>query len=99
MLALERRQLVEYLERLDVAWLEDPSNQDQQLTRNFLRHSVIRPLRSRWPKAHVAVQRVVDRQQAQYALLQELLADVEDQIGPIHCQLLWIAVLPGCAFI
>ncbi len=82
-LAMEQQQLAEYLKELDVAWLEDPSNQDQQLTRNFLRHSVIRPLRSRWPKAHVAVQRVVDRQQAQYALLQELLADVEDQV-PTH---------------
>ena len=79
MLALQRQELVEYLEGLDVSWLEDPSNQDQSLTRNFLRHSIIRPLLSRWPKVNGAVQRVVDRQQAQHALLQELLADVEDQ--------------------
>lgn len=98
MLALERQELVEYLERLDVLWLEDPSNQDQSLTRNFLRHSIIRPLLSRWPKVNGAVQRVVDRQQAQYALLQELLADVEDQIGvealpnSVDSRLAWLRV-------
>ncbi|GIS20338.1 MAG: hypothetical protein CM15mP120_22540 [Pseudomonadota bacterium] len=33
LLAMEQQQLAEYLKELDVAWLEDPSNQDQQLTR------------------------------------------------------------------
>jgi tRNA(Ile)-lysidine synthase len=81
LLAAQRQQLLDYLASNDVLWLEDPSNQDQSLTRNFLRHRVIQPLLSRWPGVADAVVRVAQRQQAQYSLLQELLADAQDQVS------------------
>jgi tRNA(Ile)-lysidine synthase len=38
-------------------WQEDPSNQDQRFDRNFIRHSVMPLLQSRWPSATVTLAR------------------------------------------
>ena len=81
LLSIERSDLIAYLQRQGRRWLEDPSNQDQDLTRNFLRHSVIAPLLARWPKLAGTVQRVTLEQNAQYQLLRELLAQVEDEFS------------------
>lgn len=40
-----------YLENEGVAWIEDPSNTDATLDRNFLRHQVLPLLEQRWPGA------------------------------------------------
>jgi tRNA(Ile)-lysidine synthase len=57
-------------------WLEDPSNADRGLDRNYLRHEVLPPLRARWPAAPRTVARVA--QQAAEALgLQAIDAAVE----------------------
>ena len=37
-----------------LAWIEDPSNADPDLDRNFLRHRVLPVLRERWPQAAAA---------------------------------------------
>jgi tRNA(Ile)-lysidine synthase len=41
--------LREYLQSRDIAWLEDPSNQELVQDRNFLRHQIVPLLESRWP--------------------------------------------------
>ena len=33
----------------DLEWIDDPSNQDTGLDRNFLRHCIVPELRGRWP--------------------------------------------------
>jgi tRNA(Ile)-lysidine synthase len=38
-----------YARRHGLSWVEDPTNADQQLDRNFLRHRVLPDLRQRWP--------------------------------------------------
>ncbi len=46
------------------SWIDDPSNRDESLDRNFLRHRVIPLLRERWPgfsdKAADATRRIAE---------------------------------------
>ncbi len=44
-----REVLVQLGRALDLAWIEDPANQDRQHDRNFIRHDVMPLLRQRWP--------------------------------------------------
>jgi len=49
LLAWRRSDLEAYARRQDLDWVEDDSNQDQSLDRNYLRHSVLPVLERRWP--------------------------------------------------
>jgi tRNA(Ile)-lysidine synthase len=49
LLEFPRAQLEAWAERAGLPWLEDPSNSDQRFDRNYLRNSVIPPLKTRWP--------------------------------------------------
>lgn len=40
-----------YAKKHDLAWIEDPSNQDERYDRNFIRNQIIPLLRKRWPAA------------------------------------------------
>ncbi|MCL4119396.1 UNVERIFIED_CONTAM: hypothetical protein GTU68_010972 [Idotea baltica] len=40
-----------YARRHNLLWVEDPSNQDLTLSRNYLRHQIIPQLLERWPRA------------------------------------------------
>lgn len=42
-------------ESLEIDWIEDPSNADARLDRNYLRHTVLPLLRARWPSAAKSV--------------------------------------------
>lgn len=57
LLGATREQLAAYARARGLAWLEDPSNGDQGLDRNYLRHSVLPALRARWPQAAHTVAR------------------------------------------
>ena len=49
LLAQPRRALSVYAEAQGLSWVEDPSNRDTTLDRNFLRHEVLPLLAARWP--------------------------------------------------
>ncbi|MDY6956448.1 MAG: tRNA lysidine(34) synthetase TilS [Pseudomonadota bacterium] len=57
LLSLTRAQLHDYAVRRGLRWLEDPSNADPSLDRNFLRGAVLPLLRTRWPQAAQTVSR------------------------------------------
>lgn len=57
LLSLTREQLHEYAVDRGLQWLEDPSNADPSLDRNFLRGAVLPLLRTRWPQAAQTVSR------------------------------------------
>ncbi|PRY70864.1 tRNA lysidine(34) synthetase TilS [Halomonas ventosae] len=59
-----------------LAWVADPSNDDQSLDRNFLRHGVLPLLASRWPHAGDALSRSAALAGEADALLAEL-ADLD----------------------
>ncbi len=49
LLAFSREDLLNYANSHKLAWVEDPSNQDNRFDRNFLRNEVLPVLRQRWP--------------------------------------------------
>jgi tRNA(Ile)-lysidine synthase len=49
LLAWRRSDLEAYARRQDLDWVEDDSNLDESLDRNYLRHSVLPVLEQRWP--------------------------------------------------
>lgn len=56
LLDIRRRQLQDYVARKNANWIEDPSNQDLSLRRNFLRHKVLPLLIDSWPQAVLSIQ-------------------------------------------
>ncbi|MCC7248835.1 MAG: tRNA lysidine(34) synthetase TilS, partial [Lysobacter sp.] len=57
LLDVPRSDLLAYAEREGLQWIEDPSNRDESIDRNWLRHRVLPLLRERWPQADVALAR------------------------------------------
>lgn len=57
LLDTSRSELLAYAQAHDLAWLEDPSNEDLHHDRNFLRQRVLPLLRERWPQLDAAFAR------------------------------------------
>jgi len=66
-----RSELLDYAFRHALRWIEDPSNTDVSLDRNFLRHEVLPLLRSRWPSVDAAFARSAELSAQASALLEE----------------------------
>ncbi|UCC56364.1 MAG: tRNA lysidine(34) synthetase TilS [Gammaproteobacteria bacterium] len=49
LLDFSREDLLAYADRHRLHWVQDPSNEDTGLDRNYLRHRVVPELRRRWP--------------------------------------------------
>ena len=61
LLGFTRAELERWARGQGLAWLEDPSNADLRLDRNYLRHEVVPRLRARWPAASRTVARVAEQ--------------------------------------
>ena len=57
LLDVPRAELSAYAQHHGLRWIEDPSNADTNLDRNFLRHRMLPLLRERWPHADAAFAR------------------------------------------
>lgn len=57
LLDVPRRELLEHARRQGMHWIEDPSNADDALDRNFLRRQVLPLLATRWPHAEAMLAR------------------------------------------
>lgn len=75
LLALPRATLLAYAQRHGLHWLNDPSNTDEQLDRNYLRHRVLPQIQARWPEAGSHLQRVASVSVQRGDALARLLAD------------------------
>ena len=51
MLDVSRACLRDYADAQGLAWIDDPSNEDRQFDRNYLRHEIMPLLEARWPDA------------------------------------------------
>ncbi|QSX80031.1 tRNA lysidine(34) synthetase TilS [Agrilutibacter solisilvae] len=69
LLGLTRAQLEAHARAHGLRWMEDPSNRDTTLDRNFLRHRVLPLLRERWPHAGAALARSAALSGEAHALL------------------------------
>jgi tRNA(Ile)-lysidine synthase len=74
LLNISRQQLNDYADKYQLQWREDPSNVNQGFSRNFLRHSVLPLLKTRWPNLNKTFARFAQIAQEQSVLLDELAA-------------------------
>lgn len=72
LLQLSRAELEAYGRAEGLCWVEDPSNADTSLARNFLRRDILPALQSRWPRAAESMARSAAHLAEADALLGEL---------------------------
>ncbi|MGY2259205.1 tRNA lysidine(34) synthetase TilS [Pseudomonas sp. SDO55104_S430] len=72
LLDVSRTELEAYAAEHRLSWIEDPSNQDHQFSRNYLRHQVFPALNSRWPQAMATMARSAEHLHEAQGLLDEL---------------------------
>ena len=72
LLEVARTELETYAAEHRLSWIEDPSNQDRQFSRNYLRHQVFPTLTERWPQATANMVRSAAHLREAQALLDEL---------------------------
>ena len=59
LLSLSKQQLIDYANELKLTWIDDESNADLSLDRNYLRHQVLPRFEERWPGYRERVQNVI----------------------------------------
>ncbi|MCJ8169726.1 tRNA lysidine(34) synthetase TilS [Atopomonas sediminilitoris] len=96
LLAVPRAQLLAYAQHYGLEWIEDPSNQDVRLDRNYLRQHIVPALQARWPAALSSLQRAAQHAGEADSLLGEL-AQLDLQAAavdlPAHLQALGLPCL------
>lgn len=72
LLHMSRKELENYANSNALGWIEDPSNSELQFDRNYLRHSVVSQIETRWPGWQQALAHVASIQKEQITLNNEL---------------------------
>jgi tRNA(Ile)-lysidine synthase len=72
LLDVTRAELEAYAAEHQLSWIEDPSNQDRQFSRNYLRHQVFPVLTERWPQAMATMARSAAHLSEAQGLLDDL---------------------------
>jgi tRNA(Ile)-lysidine synthase len=57
LLPFARQVLERYANEHQLKWIDDESNQNINLTRNFIRHAILSPLKTRWPTVTATISR------------------------------------------
>lgn len=78
LLEFRRRYLENEARRAGLDWIEDPSNRDPRHDRNYLRHSILPLLESRWPG--------LDRRLAAVAQSSREARELAEELARIHHQ-------------
>jgi len=74
LLAISQAAIEDYAERHALSWVEDPSNADTKLNRNYLRKNVLPSVVARWPSAAKSLSRSASYCAEADVLLSELAA-------------------------
>ncbi|AOE87101.1 tRNA lysidine(34) synthetase TilS [Pseudomonas sp. TCU-HL1] len=89
LLQVSRAELAAFARAEGFEWVEDPSNTDIGLDRNFLRQNVLPALQARWPRAADSLARSAAHLAEAQSLLDELaLTDIERAQG--SCNFPWL---------
>lgn len=72
-LHIEKSDLIEYANKHQLFWVEDESNQDSKLDRNWWRNELLPQIWQRYPSQKSSLSRTIDTLQHEQKLLQELL--------------------------
>lgn len=82
LLATRRAKIAAYVQQFQLPYVEDPSNQDESMDRNWLRHRLIPTLESRWPDLAETLLATLERDTAKRAArTASLLAKLRDLNG------------------
>ena len=100
LLSFSRAELKVYAEQEGLVWIEDPSNEDIRLDRNYLRHELWPVLQRRWPSVARTLARVAAHQADAAELLdkqaQAQLAEIDDGRQGLPVRALGELPLPDC---
>ncbi|MBK5553935.1 tRNA lysidine(34) synthetase TilS [Pseudomonas sp. TH03] len=91
LLDVTRAELEAYAAEHQLSWIEDPSNQDRQFSRNYLRHQVFPVLAVRWPQAVAIMARSAAHLREAQGLLDEL-AQIDLAEAGSSCEFDWLGV-------
>lgn len=75
LLDVPREHLLDYARQHGLSWVNDPSNADTELARNFLRAQILPRLRPHWPQAAAVLARAAEHQAEAQTLLDELASE------------------------
>ena len=90
LLGQPRSALAEYAQHHSLRWIEDPSNADMHLRRNFLRQEILPRLTLRWPDAPAALAHSATWSRSAADLIQaQSIAALEKLRGPQAATLCW----------
>lgn len=83
LLNVPQQAILDYAEKNQLNWVEDPSNSQQNYDRNFLRLSIIPALEQRWPALSKTLS-IFSKQQAENQQLLDVLAKIDLQQAQIE---------------
>jgi tRNA(Ile)-lysidine synthase len=75
LLHVPRKALLEYAQKNKLAWIEDESNADTKLDRNFIRHEILPILAKQYP----AIRQTISRSAQHMAQANDLLDEIAEQ--------------------
>lgn len=93
LLEYSRSQIKDYAEHHGLKWIEDESNQDIEIDRNFIRYSIIPYLQKRWPSVIDILSRSARHQADVVSLLKEIAEQDFEKARCEHQNILDIAEL------
>lgn len=91
LLAIDRDELEAYAREQGLDWIEDPSNQCLDHSRNYLRHQVLPVIQQRWPQAAVNMARAAAHLSEAQELLDEL-AKADLQAAQARPRIQWLPI-------
>lgn len=74
MLSFPRDEILQFAFDNSLSWIEDPSNQDETLDRNFIRHTLMPSMLSRWPELSKRLANVAHLQANNLNVLDDMAA-------------------------
>ena len=87
LLSFSRAEIEAFAHASDLHWIEDPSNDDVQFDRNFIRKELIPLLETRWPEITGQLSMVANLQSNNLRVLEDMAAiDLAESIQTVVCQ-------------
>lgn len=93
LLQFTRVDLQQYADAHQLNWINDESNDNTTLSRNFIRHEILSRLQSRWPTVSAAIARSASHCAENQVLLEEFVCELHEQVKGSHEHTLSVAKL------
>lgn len=92
-LSVNKHDIIEYAQLHHLKWIDDPSNSDRKINRNFLRHEIWPILETRWPAMTRTLSRSAEHCREAVDLMRELALLDADKVCPQETHSLSISAL------